>query len=534
MLPLYKIRFELVPGAGVTAKVVERECLALISDWVDRSFEKGRQTSPGVAEVPEIDLRSHQPQVRMQRLECGALHHAFHWSKADDGQPGRNWVSHVELLSDGSRIEFQLQLGIEAEAVLLDSRRPRPSRPRLVSTVLSHPGWTCRIGPDPVSVIPHLVTAQDVETICSDVLFSPQRELPAVVVTPDLPAKHWPIAPQTLATRLAGTARVFRVRDKLATLVLDQYLGRPLAIGPNAIRVFAPGLEPGSGVDGHWHFLGETIHAKALTDIDFSDFLFDRLAEKALTRFRESPLVRTFGELLDAERQEKLEKIRGQQAADVSYYESYARELEAQNRALTREREQLQKDLESRDEQLRALQSALDAAQQNIRQLTGAHLTTTLAPQVESEAEVHEATVLEVLEEAAEDSPDLLVLESARKSADEVPVTYKFTDRVGAALRALQDGADTRNRTRRIEGGWKSFFEHRGFEYKPRLSDTTRNTWGDDYRFLIDGRRELFEEHFTIGVKSANTCLSIHFSTQLRKDKVVVAYVGRHLRNTQS
>lgn len=533
MLPLYKIRFELAPVAGSTPAEVAGECLALIRDWVDHSFEKSRQASPGVAEVAELDLRTHLPQMRIQGLDRGAFHHAFLWSKPDDGECGRNWVTHIELLSDGTRVDFQLQLGIEAEAVLLDSRRPRPARPRLVATILSHPKWTCRIGREPISVTSILVTAHDVESICNEVLYSGERELPAVVVTPDLPAKHWPVSPETLASRLAGTARVFRVRDKLATLVLDQYLGQSLKIGPNAIRVFAPGLEPGSKVEGHWHFLGETVRSKDLTDIDFSDFLFGRLAERALTRFRESPLVRAFGSLLDLDRQEKLEKIRSQQVADASYYESYAAALETQNSDLTQERDRLRMEIESRDEQARTLQSALEAALENIRQLTETQLATpaesTSAPEEEAED-----TVLGVLGQVARKAPDLVVLDSAWRSAEEMPVTYKFTDRLGAALRALQAGAEARNRSGRIEGGWKAFFERLGFEYKPRLSDTTRNTWGDDYRFLVDGRRELFEEHFTIGVKSANTCLSIHFSTQLRRDKVVVAYVGRHLRNTQS
>ena len=71
-------------------------------------------------------------------------------------------------------------------------------------------------------------------------------------------------------------------------------------------------------------------------------------------------------------------------------------------------------------------------------------------------------------------------------------------------------------------------------DYRAKISVTTRNMWGSEYTFDYRGEGVLFEEHFTIGAKDANKCLSIHFSTRLRKDKIVVAYVGRHLTNTMT
>jgi hypothetical protein len=535
MQSLYKILVSIEPRVASSPTVIAAECHQLLDDWVQLSLRKGGMEPVQLKLVDSIDLTSTVPQSRRQELASGALHHSFYWAKSDERDGAIRWLTFADLVSDGDRVDFQLQIGLDAVALSLDGSRTTPSRPRIVSAMLAHPDWTCRVGAQTLSVQPLLVTAGEAEEFCSDVLFSPSRSLPVVVVTPDENGNRQPVDTRRLAERLGGTANVHYCRDRLTTTVLDQLLGRTLAIGPDAIRVFGPGLEPGSGVEGHWHFLGRTIRAKQLTSYQFSEFLFEKLASRALLRFRESPLLARFRELADKERAARLDEIRRRLANDSTTYQQYAEQVDGENRRLTAELDDLRAVSRQQREQIESLRAALEQAQKNIVDLSaqlGGRAELDLA---EPSVEATEAprSVIEIVK-AAGSMPGLVVLVSALEAAEDVPITYQFPERVAAALQALSDGAAERARTGRVAKGWKNFFQGLGFDYKAVLSDTTKNTWGDDYTFLYEGKRNLFEEHFTIGSKSANTCLSIHFSTKLRTDKIVVAYVGRHLRNTQT
>lgn len=533
MLALYKIRFQIDPAGPQSVAGAARECLEYMRSWVDNSYGRSRLPSPGIKEVSDLDPMDPNPQLRSTRLECGAFNHSFSWRRRDDVRD-LSWTTVIDLVSDSESLDFQMTLGAESSAIDLDPPRLPVGGPKIISTLISHPRWKCRVGDEQLTVEPLQRTVSQVEDLCSDELFREGRSLPVVVVTPCRRPKRWPVNPATLAQRLCGTARVIRMFDELATTALDQFLGRDLAVGSNSVRVFAPGLMCESRYEGHWHFLGDTIKAKGLTDIDFSDFLFRRLAERSLSRFRESPLISRFRQLANSERARVLEAAKAAGRENDSFYEEYASKLEEQVKTLEADKRELEEALLRRDQDIDQLGGELEAARLNLR-----NLSEKLArPEVEhAEVPISSSapqTVASIVEEAAGSYANLLVLDSAIRSAAEVPTTYKFPDRVAEAIRTLQEAASEKACKGRVENGLRKYFKARGFEYKPNISDTTRNTWGDDYRFLYEGERVLFEEHFTIGVRSANTCVSLHFSTRLRPDKIVLAYVGRHLRNTQS
>lgn len=534
MLPLYKTRFEIRPLSPIPPNALVKTCVGYIEDWVETTSRQGEVPNPGVQVVSELDPSQGRPQLRKVHLECGAFWYSFEWPRDGDKANSPRWVTQVELVSDGSVLDFQLQLGIEHAGRTLDGRKPTPARPRLISTVLSHPDWKCFSGSNELTVLPTTLTLARIEDFCNDVLFSEGRDLPVVLLTPHERTQKPPAGAQLLASRLGGTARVYQVRDRLALKVLDQFLGSALSIGPDAIRVFSPGLTPDSPLEGQWHLLGETIRAKQSTGNEVADLLFARLADRALARFRETALIPKFRSLAADERAAKLESVKAAQVADHDYYEQYAKGLEGENRKLTEANASFQEQVLSQGIEIERLQAELDTALANIRHLSQGAGEPVAKAQPEPDELQALGTVGEIVAAATVSLVNLEFLESAERAAEDVPETYKFTERVLEALRVLDAAASDRVRLGRINGGWRRYFEERGFDYKPKISDTTRNTWGDDYRFRYQRDRILFEEHFTIGVRSANTCISIHFSTELRDDKIVVAYVGRHLRNTQS
>jgi hypothetical protein len=44
----------------------------------------------------------------------------------------------------------------------------------------------------------------------------------------------------------------------------------------------------------------------------------------------------------------------------------------------------------------------------------------------------------------------------------------------------------------------------------------------------------LFEPHITIGSGDANSCASIHFLFDQKREKMIVGHVGKHLPNTKT
>ena len=528
MLARYKTRFQIRPLQDDTPAQAAETCITFIESWVAR-----RNDNQLVEPVEEFDRESSRPQLRRLKLECGAFLHSFRWSKAGTQEDATRWVTLIDLISDGVELDFQLQLGIEMEYVALQGSKPVTGRPQLIPTLLGYPHWTCLSDGQPLSVQPISRTAREIESLCDSVLFSGSRELPVIVITPTNNQAQFPVNPITLAERLGGTAKVFKMRDALATSVLDQYLGKTLAIGMDAIRVFSPGLEPGASDEAHWHFLGETIRKKKLVDRAFADFLFQKLAELALPRFRESPLFMKFRRLGEKERKGALEQVKAAQSRDQEYYEEYATTLDFQNQQLEAERRDILNENQRLKEQVEQLQLELEKFRENITSLS-AELGRPVVEYAEKPVAPERFQTVPEVVQSATSFKNLVILESARESAIDVPVNYKFTDRVLEALKALQQAAERRNQSGRLGSGWKQIFEELGFEYKANISDTTKNNWGHEYQFHYEGKRLLFEEHFTIGVKSANTCLSIYFSTKLRQDAIVVAYVGRHLRTTQT
>lgn len=70
--------------------------------------------------------------------------------------------------------------------------------------------------------------------------------------------------------------------------------------------------------------------------------------------------------------------------------------------------------------------------------------------------------------------------------------------------------------------------------YRPAISQTAEGMYGSDYRVRHEGREFRCDYHFTLGAKSANTCLSIHFDIDPLTRRVLITHCGRHLNNTQS
>jgi len=161
----------------------------------------------------------------------------------------------------------------------------------------------------------------------------------------------------------------------------------------------------------------------------------------------------------------------------------------------------------------------------------------TLETDTDAEAGPHFETILDAVMEAerlfgaASDAP-LLFLDSVYESAANSP--YKRPGEVFRLLTALAESAqEWRGANGNLGRSFAGLLGERGFGEKI-ISQTTEAKFGGDYTFPYGGRPVLFEHHWTLGSRSANTCLSVHWHRDTDAKRIVIGHCGRHLRNTRT
>ena len=203
---------------------------------------------------------------------------------------------------------------------------------------------------------------------------------------------------------------------------------------------------------------------------------------------------------------------------------AFCAEVEKENRELAAEREELRVELDDLHETVFEQRSQLMALGGKRRRGT----------QATGEEWVPE-TVVDAAERAKAEFPqELLFLKSADESAADSP--YQNPQRVYALLHALGDIA-RRWRTNALNMEWFEAFQKADpqFVYKPHLSQTTASNNWEDYAFLYDGVRRLFEPHVSLGKSfDPKKCLSVHWYRDEDAKKVVVGWCGRHRPNTKT
>lgn len=145
----------------------------------------------------------------------------------------------------------------------------------------------------------------------------------------------------------------------------------------------------------------------------------------------------------------------------------------------------------------------------------------------------HFGNVSDVVAWAIKSFPNtLVILDSAVHSAQDSP--YQHPQRVAELFEALDELVRRWQKDGKLGQSWKPALKELGFEYSDNISMTTRGKYADDYAFLYEGRKRLFENHVTIGAKQPESCLSVHWIRDDKKKVLVVGSCGRHGKNTSS
>lgn len=150
------------------------------------------------------------------------------------------------------------------------------------------------------------------------------------------------------------------------------------------------------------------------------------------------------------------------------------------------------------------------------------------APRARPPAAKSLRTVAWAVREAARDCANLVLPPGAVQSAEQSPFCNPL--KVRHALDGL-DAAAAKMRTDRGQG-WKQALGGFGSCYRNGISGFAAGKYGSDYVFRHEGQDYFCTEHMTLGSSmSAQACISIHWA-QLPDGRLLVPYVGRHLRNS--
>jgi hypothetical protein len=532
MRPVFKTQFRIEPNDGRTINTVADEVMSTVTEWVESHYTRRRREPPPPEFVPEITRDRNVPyQIKGAALQCGAFHRATYWAHPANNESAYFWCSQSDLAFAEERLDFRFVLGIEAEDPSALPTGLQAARPTLMPHLIGNPHWRCLTGSTELPMFPRELTVYDVEEFCEESVLAEDRKLPLAVMSkvPDSRSRY-PVMPKTLAERLSGAAKVILIRDDLALQVLNQYLGPNLELHPNAVRIYHPGASANDDPLTHWTFFGRTIAEKPIPYMEFGNMLFAKLADRGVITVSDPPALNAFRRLQAEERRNRSSRrSREVQDAEKLYYEAEERAEHLQAQLAT-----LEAQLRERDDTIRGLEHQIDGLNQNVIDLSRG-LNTGLVENAEATGPAVEGeSVSEIVRSAAERCAHLEFLSSAFDSADATPEAYKFPESVRAHLEALEELGAVRAESKELGMALREWFKAKGMDYRGRISQTSEHTYKQDYTFAWQGEKVLFGEHFTIGAKSANTCLSIHFSTRLCDDRIVVAHVGRHLRNTMT
>lgn len=436
------------------------------------------------------------------------------WAHPDHHDASLGWVTVLSLLRHGGGLLLSVEVAVTGLQRVIAPADFSFGAPRVVGDIARL--RSVRLGGQPYRLVAALVDAEHVEELVGE-LKDPLRACPIVVVSRRLHDDLPPTDSIELAERLAGVARVHELADKWAAFRLTEELGKPLSCFGGAVRIYWPRFD--TRADPYAHPLWMPRQLKDARALDWSmDQLCHTVFDASAFTHVEPPAV---SRLRSAAEREARESARS---------------------GNTKSEDDLLLDLIEMERRLEAAQAAVaDLMQDNktLRANAAALLAQAGGPVPPPPAQAPEAagpaSVEEAVRQAELRSGCVRYLPSAHASAAASP--YRQPERVQQALAALDEVAalwaetiGTGKQARPL----RELFKARGFDYADAVSQTARGKWPGEYTASYKGQDIDISPHITLGAKSADTCISIHWAW-LRDEKVaVVAHVGRHKTNTKS
>lgn len=437
----------------------------------------------------------------------GAEVYDLDWSYVSEDDDNLVWRNLVRVAMFGGSCLFEHRVQIEAREFII---RPTPimvGAPAVVRRLCKR--GVVKFGTLALGAAPYFLSEKNIEEFLN-LLRSPERRIPIVLVTPYAGGGNPDIDSDELANALAGVAIVVEAVNQDTTWELRAELGKDLACFDGGIRIYWPGFTDSDRRERHPLFLGQWVRGRSDAATTIERLVFSVAAEKFVPDHAAEELVQAAAR---ADRRSDL-PTNSDSAEWKQIAETYLRALEAA------------------EQRIRELQTQV----QNAKVLYVPAAEVADEPPSEGDSD-DPATVADAVRNAEGKCKALIFTESARRSAADSP--FMRPREVQDALELLDKVTgewQARRRKGEPGGDVRRMLMDRGIGKRcsMHISDTTRNRYESDYTFLVDGAPTLVEPHITLGSGDAGKCASIHFQPPTDKRATVVVHVGRHLPNTKS
>lgn len=528
MRPLYAVQFEVIPRGSMSSGELSTEVLRTIGSWVSEWYLMRKAAT---IDFP-VDGGTLQPRdghnvgvTRDLSPNARVSHSTVSWSYPYENDGNILWNSRCEISEFDGLVEFSLQLSLDSIQFYIAPVEFDLKRPRVIGTLVRQ--FDCVYGDTHLSLEPRGVSAQQVDDFVHKRLYSRQRRLPIVLVSRTPVSGKWIVDPAELADRLAGIAEVHALDDKWAAYALSEQIGKLYACYNGAIRVYWPDFDPAEAPYSPI-YVPERLQIRGAKLVED---LFRQFSAISTFRYVPGPITTDAIEFLESQKQKELERIKAA-AQERGDYEQLLQIADDENSGL---RDQLKSARLEND----GLRANLQLSQENLRAVwrTNEDRRDTAPTQtLPEDSEPEPGCVEEAVCSAQTAFSDTLIFqESAVESARESP--FKQPKKVYQALLAMHEVCQSWRQSRSTKtaiGSPEQSFASKGFTYKARESMTSKGKWADEYETTYRGNRVSIEQHLALGKGGPDTCLRIHFYTDDKDQKYVIAHVGRHKTNTRT
>jgi hypothetical protein len=528
MRTVYATQFTLPLREGQDACAVVADVRERINDWVVSKYDRTWMTSitldfDGTTTSP---LDGHA--VRTQHQSLGDVDLlSLDWTHPHDRDQTSVWHSSVVAGRHENAVEIAIAIRIATVKMTMRPVGYDLGRPGIVTRLIDD--YTPRMGDWQVPAHADTIKTADVDRFANDILLAPHRTLPVVVISPDAWSGRCLVDPDDTFEAIKGFAHVASMETKWAAFKLTDVVDKELSCYNGAARIYWPGFTLMSNPFDHRLYLPSNLKYWKDKGVRFGKHLFRMLAAISAFRFVEGASIRTARKVLSDAERSKVAAL----AAEVKKGRSTKEELETQVLEALEKIDELAKERDNLKEELEAQKAAW-----------GEYQAFMAAEAQSDDATAHEPTSptqdaeLDSVRAAydvakAHFTGALVFLDSAEKAADESP--FKNPDRVYELFEALaQVAMEWRENNGNLGRSWEDALAELGFEYKDKVSQTSRTKWANEYTFTYKGRTLLFEQHVTIGAKQPDKCLSVHLYRDDADRVLVIGHCGRHLTNTKS
>lgn len=528
MRTVYATQFKLPLREGQDAGAVVADVRGRINDWVVNKYDRAWRTSVTLSfDGNTINpLDGHAVRTHHQSLGDVDLL-SLDWTHPHDRDQTSAWHSSIVAGRDGDAVEIAIAIRIVTVKMTMRPVGYDLGRPGIVTRLIDD--YDPRMGDWPVPAHIATIKAADVDRFANDILLAPHRTLPVVVISPDAWNGNYLVDPDDTFEAIKGFAHVAVMDTKWAAFKLTDVVDKELSCYNGAVRIYWPGFTLKSNPFDHRLYLPGNLDYWKHKGVRFGKHLFRMLATISAFRFVEGTSIRAARKVLSDAERSKVAAL----ADEVKKGHSTKEELETQVLEALEKIDELTKERDSLKEDLEAQKAAWGEYQAFIAAEAQSEDATTDEPKpLTQDAEL--ASVRAAYDKAKADFAGALVfLDSAEMAADESP--FKNPDRVYELFEALaQVALEWRENNGNLGRSWEDAMAELGFEFKDKISQTSKTKWSNEYTFNYKGEPLLFEQHVTIGAKQPDKCLSVHLYRDDTDRVLVIGHCGKHLKNTKS